>query len=254
MFKNFNLTSAGDRIPSFQFLVSSHVSSAIVSPQQYWKFNTAPGGVWGDFEKPSYDDSAWPEIQAPLTNSSSLAESAHTGDSRFSSYPTTFKPAISGTDYWLRKKIYISSNVDLDVLDSGTISFCTGADASLTVFVNGTLASSDWDGTGYIKKIDVQKSYFQHGENLIAIKTTVTDSSSAYYTDIAIDFDDAPTSNLASIVKRVCKRGGLTDSDIDVSALTDTVAGFPIARQANAADCLAPLLQAYFAYGTEYDG
>lgn len=32
-----------------------------------------------------------------------------------------------------------------------------------------------------------------------------------------------------------------------------TVIGYPIARQANAADCLLPLLQAYFGYASEYD-
>lgn len=32
------------------------------------------------------------------------------------------------------------------------------------------------------------------------------------------------------------------------------VVGYPIATQCTAADALAPLLQAYFAYGSEYDG
>lgn len=59
--------------------------------------------------------------------------------------------------------------------------------------------------------------------------------------------------SLSGICSRVAKRGGLEDADIDVSGLTGLVAGYPIARQANAADCLNPLLQAYFAYATEYD-
>lgn len=59
---------------------------------------------------------------------------------------------------------------------------------------------------------------------------------------------------LSDICARVAKRGGLNASDIDVSALaTTTVEGYPIARQASAADCLRPLLQAYFAFASEYD-
>ncbi len=59
---------------------------------------------------------------------------------------------------------------------------------------------------------------------------------------------------LQDICSRVAKRGGLEASDIDVTALGETIVeGYPIARQANAADCLRPLLAAYFAYGSEYD-
>lgn len=59
---------------------------------------------------------------------------------------------------------------------------------------------------------------------------------------------------LSDICSRVAKRGGLDASDIDVTALGDTtVKGYPIARQANAADCLRPLLAAYFAFASEYD-
>ena len=60
--------------------------------------------------------------------------------------------------------------------------------------------------------------------------------------------------NLADICTRLARRGGLDDVDFDVSGLGDvTVDGYPIARQANAADCLRPLLQAYFAFASEYD-
>jgi hypothetical protein len=60
---------------------------------------------------------------------------------------------------------------------------------------------------------------------------------------------------LSDIVKRMCKRGALVDAEIDASDLaTVDVLGYPIAKQASAADCLAPILAAYFAYGSEYDG
>ena len=62
------------------------------------------------------------------------------------------------------------------------------------------------------------------------------------------------SANLKVIVERVAKRGGLDAEDYDADDLaTVSVSGYPIARQSNAADCLLPLLQAYFAYGTEYD-
>lgn len=59
---------------------------------------------------------------------------------------------------------------------------------------------------------------------------------------------------LDDVVSRICKRGGLSDDDIDVADYASTmVKGYPIARQANAADCLLPLTQAYFGFGSEYD-
>jgi Putative phage tail protein len=60
--------------------------------------------------------------------------------------------------------------------------------------------------------------------------------------------------SLEDIAKRITKRGGLDVADYeaaDFSAIS--VAGYPIARQSNAADCLLPLLQTYFAYASEYD-
>lgn len=57
------------------------------------------------------------------------------------------------------------------------------------------------------------------------------------------------------MVSRICKRGGLLDSDIDVTALAGTfVGGYPIATQCTGDEALQPLLQSYFAFGTECDG
>lgn len=59
---------------------------------------------------------------------------------------------------------------------------------------------------------------------------------------------------LQTIVEAICKRGGLSPSDFDASALSDIiVAGYPIARQTTGADALLPLLSAYFAFGSEQD-
>jgi hypothetical protein len=60
--------------------------------------------------------------------------------------------------------------------------------------------------------------------------------------------------SLETIVSRICRRGGLSDQDFDASALSSVmVGGYPIARQSTAADCLLPLMQAFFGYGSEYD-
>lgn len=60
---------------------------------------------------------------------------------------------------------------------------------------------------------------------------------------------------LSDIVSRVCKRGGLVAGEINDSELaTIDVLGYPIAKQASASDCLGPILAAYFAYGSDYDG
>jgi hypothetical protein len=61
--------------------------------------------------------------------------------------------------------------------------------------------------------------------------------------------------SLSVVVAGICKRGGISSVQIDVSALADTsVAGYAIAKQMNAVNALGPLLGAYFIYASEYDG
>lgn len=48
---------------------------------------------------------------------------------------------------------------------------------------------------------------------------------------------------LSDIMSRIAKRGGLTTGDIDVTDLSSAdILGYPIARQATAADCMLPVL------------
>lgn len=97
---------------------------------------------------------------------------------------------------------------------------------------------------------------------------TLVDTGDGYYQDTATgkvwrSSWQAPYSNqpenpgalsLQAIVEHVVKRGGLAPGDYEASDFASTlVAGYPIARQSNAADCLLPLTQAYFAYASEYD-
>lgn len=59
---------------------------------------------------------------------------------------------------------------------------------------------------------------------------------------------------LADIVRDQCRRAGLNDAQIDVSALKDTVHGYAIGRQGSARANLAPLLRACFVDAAESEG
>lgn len=65
----------------------------------------------------------------------------------------------------------------------------------------------------------------------------------------------APASiTLASIVSTLCQRAGLTPSEMDTTALTDTVDGYVIARPTTARAAIEPLRQGYFFDGIETAG
>lgn len=77
----------------------------------------------------------------------------------------------------------------------------------------------------------------------------------SWVTPYAQTTNDPLSLDLAMVVARICRRGGLSDSDFDVSALADTnVYGYPIATQCTGDQALFTLLSAYFAFGTEIDG
>lgn len=58
---------------------------------------------------------------------------------------------------------------------------------------------------------------------------------------------------LGDIVADLCRRVGLTDADIDVTGLTDAVAGYVIGRQTPVRSALEPLASAFFFDGVESD-
>ena len=62
------------------------------------------------------------------------------------------------------------------------------------------------------------------------------------------------TVSLATAITRICKRGGLTISDIDVSEMDQQLMGYMITQPYSGADCIRPLMTAFTAYGSEYDG
>lgn len=59
---------------------------------------------------------------------------------------------------------------------------------------------------------------------------------------------------VADAITRICARGGVPSTQIDVSEVDQTLTGYPIANDYNAADDLSPLCVAYSLYGSEYDG
>lgn len=62
---------------------------------------------------------------------------------------------------------------------------------------------------------------------------------------ITAEVVEAPIPSLASVITDVCMDSGLAVADIDVSNLTDTVAGFVIPQAMSGAVALQPLLDAY---------
>jgi putative tail protein len=59
---------------------------------------------------------------------------------------------------------------------------------------------------------------------------------------------------LDTAITRICKRGGLTVDDIDVSEIDQQLLGYGILQAYNGADCIRPLTTAFTIYGSEYDG
>lgn len=73
--------------------------------------------------------------------------------------------------------------------------------------------------------------------------------------DIIRKNETADEIRLSDVCESISIRGGLDNSDLDVSPLSSKyLMGYPIARQCTGVDALQPLLASYFAYATDYDG
>lgn len=79
---------------------------------------------------------------------------------------------------------------------------------------------------------------------------TVSEAYEASYESTAITTD---TVGLDTAITRICKRGGLTVDDIDVSEMDQQLLGYMITQAYNGADCIRPLMTAFTSYGSEYD-
>jgi hypothetical protein len=213
VFKDFDVTQAGDRIPSFQFVVSSRPShtqqsytggGGTVFPGTYL---VQTGGYRGNvvFDYNMYNA---PDKMQVFDGDTLVIDTGYRGDP---SYQSVLDSALA--DRGLPPETIHSPGAG-----SATYLKVTKS-SSLTVKIWGPL-STGWDFTA---------SFPGTGSAPQAVA-------------------------LSDICLRVIKRGGLEETDVDVEALQDEIAeGYPIARQATAADCLRPLLQAYFSYASEYD-
>lgn len=78
-------------------------------------------------------------------------------------------------------------------------------------------------------------------------------AGSVYWKKVFLGKAQAESDTLANIVTDLCVRAGLTPVDIDVSELTDDVAGYIIGRPSSAREAMEMLTQAYFFNGVESD-
>lgn len=81
-----------------------------------------------------------------------------------------------------------------------------------------------------------------------------TGVAGSFTADIKIASGLVNTISLDQVVALICERGTLPEQNYDATALvTYTIDGYPIATQCSAADALLPVLQTCFAFGTEVD-
>lgn len=254
-FSDFNLTPAGDRIPSFRFLVSG--GAQLITAQSQYKYIQMVTDDHVDYSSPTLDDSSWSMGRAPFagygTNlGPSVYDPAHAYDADFLSGSATAWPV--STVMWLRSSIYV------DRLYS-TLQLKTFMDDHMDVYINGTKVLSTTSGNGGVGTIyNIPATALVIGRNVIALKLMdETDGGvgpdSVTYFDMKVydtsgSIDSIP---LSDMVSRICIRGGVAEIDASDFATTP-VLGYPIAQQMSANDALGPLLGSYFAYASEYDG
>lgn len=247
VFKNFDVSQAGDRIPSFQFVVASSGSPALSIPYDdpLWKYRF-DFDVGQDYSAPDFDDSSWLNGRGGFGSGGPAATDA-------GQVVHTYGPALDvGGLIWLRRSINATPGI--------AVTLTVSHDNNAKVWWNGLLIFSQADGSDVhgTDSITVPAASVR-SVNLVAVRVRETGaagpSNYSYASMIVSQAAGASgTLMLQTIVERVCKRGGLEPLDFEAADLGSTgVAGYPIARQANAADCLLPLVQAYFAYASEYD-
>lgn len=278
--KDFNVTAAGDRIPSFRFTVASEADEV-----------EANG-------KAIFYEWAQRILDPPLENPDDYGFIARM-DRPFNIYEGLTPPSTLTLLHFVDENLpvndYDGYAIRYVIRDSSTnaIVLDTGWSCSDPHYVLLSNYYHDTQG-GPIPTIDMRRGDFSR-----AIKIEdETDNSHSYYrvmgnitvgadnTNLVVDMYSCGTAtifdnndrlgqltlgelstntpittytpgslSLAEVITRIAIRGGLTADDIDVADLTGIqVLGYPIARQADAISCIDPLLAAYFCYRSEYDG
>lgn len=240
VFKNFDVTSAGDRIPQFQFVVAASGGPSInIAYTDDFKYRVEEPGSSADYSSPSYDDSDWT-----------------IGPGGFGSYQPPFvigthvDSGLTGRAIWLRKSIPVSGA-------SGALVIHAYADDGAWLWVNGMPYITGVVGGG-TASIDVASLGSSTAVIVLKVMDAVPwgDPTNIFAgMDIALAGSDFGRVQLSNVVSRICKRGGLDPTtDFDLSHLPNKeIDGYLIASQSNAADCLLPLLQAFFSFASDYD-
>lgn len=256
-FTQFNVTAAGDRIPSFRFLVSSDANRSVPINATWRYLNSTYDTPIETYVGVDIDDSKWNAGSGPfgnLANNPSFGVAAHAANSEFLETITTPLPLDGFTT--LRDWLFVEDNTDGNYYVSG----CISTSERVFVYINGVnyfAITGDWSTGGYV---EFPASHFNKGMNLIAL--VFEDDADHYSDDISymmLELGPVATSSnmpaLEEVVTSICARGGIGASQLDASELADTpVPGYAIAKQMNAVNALGPLLGAYFAYASEYDG
>lgn len=244
VFKDFNLTPQGDRIPSFVFTLQAKNlnGTSLVRYTDVFKYFEAHSPDPGPFPPydPNFDDSLWPSGRGGF-GTGLLGRVVKT--------PNTFPPGVGHT-FWLRKPYTSVGAIPAKVR--------VGVDDFGAVWWNGEYIGELGQTSTFLFSIPAEKVL---QNNMCVVRGRDTGGGQIFLgVDIYPGNDPAPPPenpniSLADVVTAVCLRGGLDPQFIDTAELVPfNVIGYPIATQATASDCLSPLLAAYFCYASEYDG
>lgn len=242
VFKNFDVSSAGNRIPQFLFVVSSSGVPAVdIDYTDTFSYKVENLDT-SDYSSPGYDDSTWPVAQGAFGNAT------HSGIPANTIVPT----GLPGRTIWLRKRVPVPA--------SGTLTINAFTDDGTWLWVNGVPYQTAQVGA---TTTTIDLSTFGSSVATIALKAVdcvPTGSPTGIFAAVKVTTSGAPTPTnpgdvpLSEVVTRICKRGGLNDTDFDLTGLPDKdVSGYIVATQSNAADCLSPLLQAFFCFASDFN-
>lgn len=248
VFKDFNLTPQGDRIPSFVFTLQAANLDSITLVRytdafKYEEVGTPDPGPWPPY-LPNFDDTLWHVSQGGF------------GDQDFFGYKMNtplVDPPGNGTTVWIRKYFWRPPGgrvwVKLYYDDFGDL------------WINGTHVLTT--GQTSVSIGEIVSDALVDGLNLFVYRVFNVGEVGSNHLFCAMDIwagsDATPPTDrpltLADVTVAICERGGLSIENLDVTELqTIPVLGYPIATQSTASDCLSPLLAAYFCYVSEYDG
>lgn len=261
-FTQFNVTAVGDRIPNFRFLVSRSGGYSF-------------GGV--------------PFIAAEATPNSAFVMGAISSADITEQNARGFKLTISkNNSSAYRVRVFCGySLTDPDIPSSGlgnqaTTTWINGNSDDVSAYnvpdATGTLSARvfgeppkiDTGWTGNYASSTMPPAWGDRaygGMEFISLdgRSIAWVGVEIYSVDSGGTGPKAPEVNLSflvsqgvtvpkldGIIRSICGRGGVADTDTSETATTD-VTGYAIAKQMNAVDALGPLLGAHFAYASEYD-